>query len=193
MGTPLPCSALHTRSTLLAIPASAIAEPDTCIASRPKVSSAAMVASSAVELRRGGKNDVVNEVSAAVVVVADERRSGRHAFDDAYELGLDAVLNQALKHDFAKRVVADRADEYAASADLRGLINKDSRRAGRIGTGIGAGTLMPSVARRRDQLDQQIADAPHSRETAHVPSPQNLALLINPPRIPFAAGVETEC
>ena len=86
------------------------------------------------KLRRGGKNDVVNEVTTAVVVVADERRSRRHAYDDANELGLDAVLNQALEHDFAKRVVAYRAHEDAASADLRGLIDEDARRPGGIGT-----------------------------------------------------------
>ena len=81
--------------------------------------------------------------------------------------GVDPVADEAAQHDLAERVVADGADEDAAPADLRGLIDKDPRRAGRIGSGVGSGALVPSVPGRADELDQQIADAADSGALAH--------------------------
>ena len=66
-----------------------------------------------VELRGGGKSDVVDEIAAAVVIVADEGRAGRNAVARARSVAVDAMLDQPVDNDVAESVVADRADENA--------------------------------------------------------------------------------
>ena len=59
------------------------------------------------------------------------------------------MLDEALELDLAEGVVADRADEDAAAADLRRLVDEDSGRAGRIGPGIGPRPPVLSVLGRQ--------------------------------------------
>ena len=122
----------------------------------------------AIELGRRGKDDVVNEVSAAVVIVADERGSGRHALHDLDEPGVDAVRDQPIEHDLAKRVVADAADKNAGAAGSGRLIDEDARRAGGKRSGIGIHPAMASVLARTNEFDQEVADAADFRLAGHV-------------------------
>ena len=77
-----------------------------------------------LELRRGGVDYVVDEIAAAVVVVANEGGAGRRAFDNADEFGRNAVLNEP----------SDVALDAAGNLYICDMGNNRIRRVDRKGT-----------------------------------------------------------
>ena len=120
-----------------------------------------------VELRGGGKSDVVDEVATAVVVVADEGRAGRRSGDARDEIAVDPMLDQAIDNDGAEGVVADGAHENAIGAHLRRLVDEDAGRPGRKRSAIDVRAAMAPVLALADELDQELARASDPTLAAH--------------------------
>src|SRR5262249_30706427 len=109
-----------------------------------------------VELRSGRKSDVVDEVAAAVVVVADEGRAGRCLGHARNPIAVNSMLDQAVDDDEAKSVVTDCSDKNAIGAHLRGLIDEDAGHPGRKRSAIGVCAAMAPVLALADELNQEL-------------------------------------
>ena len=110
------------------------------------------------KLRGRRMHDVVDEVAAAIGVVADEGTAGRQIGVNGDQAVVDAVGAKPLQDDLAEGVVAHRADEDRAAAAARRLVDEDARRAARIGARVGAEAPVAAALVGADKLDEKLAD-----------------------------------
>src|SRR6185437_16763287 len=105
------------------------------------------------QLCGSGARDVEHEIAAAVVIVADEGRTGRHAGNDIDQVGRNAVPGETVEQHLAESIVADGTGEKSVRADPGGLVDEDPRGAARKGAGISRRPTVPAIAISCNELD----------------------------------------
>ena len=107
--------------------------------------------------RRSRMHDVVDEVAAAVGVVADESAAGPVGVDGDQAV-VNAVGPKTLQDDLAESIGAHRANKNRTAAAARRLVDEDARRATGIGARVGSDAPMTAALVGADKLDEKLAD-----------------------------------
>ena len=108
---------------------------------------------------RGSRmHDVVDEVAAAVGIVADESAAGRQLGVDGDQAVVNAVGPKTLQDDLAESIGAHRAHKNRTAAAARRLVDEDARRAAGIGPRVGSDAPMAAALVGADKLDEKLAD-----------------------------------
>ena len=102
----------------------------------------------------GGLGDVEDEIAAAIAVVADEGRAGRHARHGANKRVRDTDAAQPLQQHGAESIVTHRAGKDRPGADPRRLIDENAGRAAGEGADIRRRAKIAPVLLRADEFDQ---------------------------------------